>query len=71
MEEKGEVSDQEICVLDKEPDQQLSEEQNYREPTGMSSRSWVLTRYWNLKGQPLLKMITPLPVPGPSQPAKY
>ena len=39
--------------------------------SGVSSRSWGGTKYQNLKVQPLLKIITPLLVPRPSQPAKY
>ena len=72
MEEKGEVSDQEVSIAEQELDQQLPEEQNYRETvTVVSSLLWDGTRFWNSWVQPHPKIITPLPVLGPSQRAKY
>ena len=63
MEDEDEVSDQEAGIPEPESDQQLSEEQNYQEMSGLSGHSWAGTKYQNLKVQPLLKMITSFAIP--------
>ena len=73
MEEEAEISDQNTAMSEQELDQQLSDEQNYRE-TIRRVRSFMgwhqVLEFESSASSQVLNMTTPLPVPGLSQLAK-